>query len=49
MLHYRKANSNIYIYKIREKSQFEEKSANNGIIAMWLKCFKTMQLENTPG
>ncbi len=38
----------IYI-KIREKSQFEKKSENNGNLAIWLKFFKTMQLENTPG
>ncbi len=38
----------IYI-KIREKSKFEKKSVNNGNLAIWLKCFKTMQLENTQG
>ncbi len=30
-------------------SQFEKKSVNNGNLAIWLKCFKTIQLENTPG
>ncbi len=29
-------------------SQFEKRSVNNGNLAIWLKCFKTMQLENTP-
>ncbi len=29
-------------------SQFEKKSVNNGNLAIRLKCFKTMQLENTP-
>jgi hypothetical protein len=36
-------------HKIPEKSQFEKKSVNKGNLAIWLKCFKTMQLENTPG
>ncbi len=39
----------IYVYQIREKSQFEKKSANNGNLTIWLNCFKTIQLENTPG
>ncbi len=29
-------------------SQLEKKSVNNGNLAIWLKCYKTMQLENTP-